>query len=381
MTKHGLKLILYLNEPRGMPDAFFKMHPDWRGVKAERSDRYALCTSNPDVLEKLSKGVETLFRKVPELGGLFCITMSENLTNCFSKGCSDPAQFCPRCAKRTAPEVIVKCWRPLNAGRTEKKADAEVIAWSWAWSPDWDEDVIARLPSGVKLMMVSESHLETDCCGGIKGKVIDYSISKPGPGPTFARLANKARKAKIPIIAKVQLNNTWENSAVPYIPVPGLVQEHLDNLRALGVKDFMVSWTLSGYSGGNIPLLDKSKEELAKERFGSAASEILKACSFFDKGFRFFPFNHPQIKSAQKIRTTGSICCLKERKPGMRRHWLASPMMICTLGGIFGFYPEDRFRGCFCPFGRNLADRFEFSENGRCQVPVINRQITGNLLV
>ena len=57
MAKYGLKLILYLNEPRGMPDAFFKMHPDWRGAKHVYNDIYALCTSNPAVLEQLSKGI------------------------------------------------------------------------------------------------------------------------------------------------------------------------------------------------------------------------------------------------------------------------------------------------------------------------------------
>ena len=368
MAKYGLKLILYINEPRGMPDAFFKMHPDWRGAKAANNDLYALCTSNPAVLQQLSKGVETLFRKVPELGGLFCITMSENLTNCFSKTSSGQIPSCPLCAKRTHADVIIEVLQALESGAHRANPAAEVIAWSWAWSPDWDEEVVSRLPAKVKLMMVSESYLETDCCGGIKGQVLDYSISKPGPGPAFTRLAAKACKAGVPVIAKVQLNNTWENSAVPYIPVPGLVQEHLAKLRALGVQDFMVSWTLGGYPGGNIPLLDKSKEVLAAEKYGSAASEILKACSFFDKGFRFFPFHFTgQIYLAPQ--NYGPVNLLFAEETGYKATMIGFPYddLDSWTGG--GFYPEDRFEEAFARLSELWQVGLNILKQAAAQVP------------
>lgn len=346
MAKYGLKLILYLNEPRGMPDAFFKMHPDWRGAKHVYNDIYALCTSNPAVLEQLSKGIETLFRKVPELGGLFCITMSENLTNCFSGTAQGKLPSCPLCAKRSRADVIVEVLQALESGAHRANPAAEVIAYSWGWLPDWDEEIVARLPPGVKLLMVSESFLETDCCGGIKGEVIDYSISKPGPGPAFTRLAAQARNAGVPVIAKVQLNNTWENSAVPYIPVPGLVEEHLNNLRALGVRDFMVTWTLGGYPGGNIPLLDKSKEALAAEKYGSAASEVLRACSFFDKGFRYFPFHYTaQIYLAPQ--NYGPVNLLFAEETGYKATMVGFPYDDLASWTGNGFYPEDRFEEAF----------------------------------
>ncbi|MFA6930644.1 MAG: hypothetical protein WCT05_09970 [Lentisphaeria bacterium] len=347
MARHGLKLILYLNEPRGMPDEFFKMHPDWRGAKSPSDHLYALCTSNPAVLQQLSQGVETLFRKVPELGGLFCITMSENLTNCFSKTAADNVPPCSLCCKRTHAEVISEVIQTLERGAHRANPNAEVIAWSWGWSPEWDAEVIARLPKQVKLMMVSESYLETDCCGGVKGKVIDYSISKPGPGPAFIRLAALAKKAGIPVIAKVQLNNTWENSAVPYIPVPGLVQEHLDKLRALGVQDFMVSWTLGGYPGGNLRLLDLTKEQLINDKFGTAAAaEMLKAFSFFDKAFRLFPFNSTaQIYLAPQ--NYGPANLLFAQETGYTATMIGFPYddLKSWCGG--DFYPESCFEEAF----------------------------------
>ena len=291
MAARGIKLMLYLNEPRSLPDEFFEDHPDWRGEHARNAARSALCTSVPDVLERLRKGVETLFRNVPELGGLFCITMSENLTNCWSKSSMEMLPKCPRCKGRNPADVVAEVLQALEAGAHAVNPTAEVIAWSWAWQKPWDEELIAKLPKGVKLMCVSENALPTNV-GGCPGKVNDYSISKPGPGPTAQRMWAVARKAGVPCVAKTQFNNTWELSAVPYLPVPGLVEEHINNLRALGIKDFMVSWTLGGYPGGNIRLLTKSKQQLTEEDFGDAAPLILKAYDTFDESFRHFPFDN-----------------------------------------------------------------------------------------
>ena len=48
-------------------------------------------------------------------------------------------------------------------------------------------------------------------------------------------------------MAKVQLNNSWELSAVPYLPVMDLVAEHCHNLATAGVDGMMLSWSLGGY--------------------------------------------------------------------------------------------------------------------------------------
>ncbi|NLF94468.1 MAG: hypothetical protein GX564_11340, partial [Oligosphaeraceae bacterium] len=344
MAKFRLKLILYINEPRGMPDEFFRQHPDWRGSKAANKDLYALCTSHPEVLPRLSLGVEELFRQVPELGGLFCITMSENLTNCWSKSSRENPPACPRCARQSPAEIVSGVIRALAEGVHRSSPAAEVIAWNWAWHPSWDEQVVSALPPGVKLMLVSETHLETSCCGGIKGQVVDYSISKPGPGPVFRRLLSCARAAGVPVIAKVQLNNSWENSAVPYLPVPGLVEEHLDNLRALDIEDFMVSWTLGGYPGGNLPLLTKRKEELFTEYFQDAGGEILSACAYFDRAFRLLPFNSTNLLYTGP-QNYGPLNTLFEHPTGYRATMVGFP--YDDLQAWRGIYPEDTFIAAF----------------------------------
>lgn len=344
MAKFGLKLILYINEPRAMPEEFFQLHPTWRGTKAVNSDIYALCTSNPEVLPLLSQGVQELFQQVPDLGGLFCITMSENLTNCWSKKTPENPPFCPHCAGKSPAEIVAGVICALAEGAHQAKPEAEVIAWNWAWNPAWDEQVVSLLPPGVKLMLVSETSLATDCCGGYKGQISDYSISKPGPGPVFRRLSACARRAGLPVIAKVQVNNSWENSAVPYIPVPGLVEEHLDNLRALGIKDFMVSWTLGGYPGGNLPLLSKRKETLFEEYFSTAAPEILRACAYFDRAFRLLPLNSTHLLYTGP-QNYGPVNTLFAAPTGYSATMVGFP--YDDLRAWRGIYPGDKFRQTF----------------------------------
>jgi hypothetical protein len=285
-NSYGIDIYLYLNEPRGMPLEFFNNHPEWKGVKYK--DRHALCTSNPQVLESLKNGVKRLFEEVPGLAGVFTITMSENLTNCWSRY---SGESCPRCADRTPAEIIAEVNTAIKEGIHSVKPEAKVIVWNWCWRYPWDEKAVEMLPDGVKLMCVSETDIETDICG-IKGKVADYTISQTGPGPTARRLWNKAKERGMEIAAKVQLNNTWECSAVPYIPVSGLIEKHLKRLTQAGVSDLMVGWTLGGWPGGNLKFLDYPRNVVEQEYYGTGVTgEISAAFNCFDKAFENFPLN------------------------------------------------------------------------------------------
>lgn len=376
MRRHGLKLMLYLNEPRGMPAEFFRTcQPAWKGARARHADMYALCTSQPALLDQLGAGVEQLFRAVPELGGFFCITMSENLTHCWSKSSFPQSPTtCPRCASQTPASTVAAVIRAMAAGAWRANPDADVIAWNWAWQAPWDEEIVANLPTGVKLMMVSETALETRCCGDIRGEVIDYSISKPGPGPYFRRLAACARGQGVPVIAKVQLNNTWENSAVPYIPVPGLVEEHLDRLRALDVNDFMVSWTLGGFPGGNLPLLDSGREPLYRQRFGAeAAPLILQACRRFEEGFRLFPFNGTsQIYTAPQ--TFGPASLLFAEPTGYHATMIGFPYDDLAGWTGDGFYPPDPFAQAFAEISHHWEEGVRMLAQAEPLVPAEARE-------
>ena len=80
--EHGIRVFLYLNEPRAMPLGFFQERPHLKGVTED--DHAALCTSEPEVRRFMTESVAAICRAVPELGGFFSITASENLTNCRS---------------------------------------------------------------------------------------------------------------------------------------------------------------------------------------------------------------------------------------------------------------------------------------------------------
>ena len=289
--EYGIRIYLYLNEPRGLPQSTFEGHPEWGGaVNAEGNQ--AFCTQNQEMLAALSAAIQSLCEKVPGIGGFFAITQSENLTHCLSRPIAELQSECPACSKEEKPvNGIVRILTAINDGIKASKIDADLIAWSWAWKSEWDESVLKALPKDIRIQCVSETDLETDCMG-IRGKVLDYSIAKVGPGPTAKRLWDLARKYQHEVVAKIQINTTWENAYLPYIPAPQLVKRHLEHLRACGVTDYMLSWTLGGYPGGNLELLDMSVEELALKRFGQeTAVKIEEVWDFFSKGFELFPFH------------------------------------------------------------------------------------------
>ena len=82
--KYGIGVYLYMNEPRAMPAAFFKNRAELAGVR--ESELTALCTSHPAVRQWMGDALAHVFRQVPDLGGVYAITASENLTNCASHG-------------------------------------------------------------------------------------------------------------------------------------------------------------------------------------------------------------------------------------------------------------------------------------------------------
>ncbi len=290
LGEFGIGLFLYLNEPRALPEAIAARHPGWAGTpNPDGSGTRAVCIGNPEVSGALRSGVAALCRAVPELGGILSITMSENLTHCLSK---TAVTDCPRCRNLENPAAnVIAVLSAICDGMRDAQSHARLIAWSWAWSPEWDTQILDALPRDIELMCVSETGLETDC-RGVRGRILDYSLAHPGPGPVASRLWQYARNQGRRIVAKLQLNATWELSSLPYVPVPQLAKRHLEHLAELGIGDFMLSWTLGGAPGGNLPLVDCTVREWCERRFGRHhAAAIEAACRKFSQGFGQFPFD------------------------------------------------------------------------------------------
>ncbi len=294
---YGIKVYLYLNEPRAMPLTFFEKYPHLKGVTI--GDYAAMCTSVPEVHQYLSDAVSGLCRQVPGLGGFFTITMSENLTNCWSR-IFESENTCPVCEKRKPHDVMAEINTTIYNAISSVDPNMRMLVWTWGWNrADGfnDDECIKNLPDGVSVMNVSEESMPYDIAGA-KGTVLDYTMSLIAPGDRAKHIWSAAKKYGKNTAAKVQINDTWECSTVPYIPVFGLVKGHIERLMSLGVDDLMLSWTLGGAPSPNIKITsqyfffeEEGITDMLPSLYGEYAETVRQATSMFDEAFREFPFS------------------------------------------------------------------------------------------
>jgi hypothetical protein len=313
---------------------------------------YAMCTSHPEVRQWLAESLEHVVRKVPDLGGFFCITMSENLTNCFSQGESwgknaPQATGCPRCSRRNSWDVIGEVIQTFKNGVRRASDAVEIIVWDWGWGDALSERLIPALPRDARFLSLSEWD-QPITRGGVNTTVGEYSISVVGPGPRALRNWQMARNAGIRTMAKVQFNNTWEISAVPYIPVPPLVLKHAGNLAKAGISGLMASWTCGGYPSPNLAAArefyfeprraeDQVLLAVAASRYGTpAASMVVDAWKQFSRAFEEFPYG----VAIYVIPTQhGPANLLRRRPTGHRASMILFPQD--DLESWCGAYPAD----------------------------------------
>jgi len=298
--KYGIRVYLYMNEPRAMPVAFFDKRPEVGGVHDAQGEYRALCTSHPAVRQWMGGALAHVFRKVPGLGGVYSITASENLTSCASLG---GWKACQRCKTRSDTDIIAEVVGVIEEGVHRGNSSASVIVSDWGWKKHGDApDIIARLPKSVWLMSVSEWSKQIER-GGIETQVGEYSISAVGPGPRAVGHWAAATEAGLKRAAEIQFNNTCEIASLPYLPVMDLVAEHLRNLAPVKLDGMLIGWTMGGHPSPNfelaqrlsrtpMPDVDTVLDSLAGERFGpGGAAHARKAWSFMSEAFRQYPFH------------------------------------------------------------------------------------------
>lgn len=288
LEKYGMKLFLYLNEPRSMPERFFDQYPELKGhIFSE--DKICMCVSTQQVQEYLTGAIETLCRAVPNIGGFFTITRSENPTNCYSHtepNNPDAVCTCPRCSQRPLADVICDTIACFRNGADRVDPSIKVIAWSWRWDSH-NMDIIAKLPERVILLSQSELDVPFDI-GGARGAVLDYSMSIIGPGERAMAEWDAAAHRGIETGAKVQVNTTWEASTVPAIPVYQAIEEHIQRIKQAGVSHLLLSWTLGGYPSRSVAHAAKYFYEHSNF---SEDPIITQASYVFSQAFREFPFH------------------------------------------------------------------------------------------
>ncbi len=351
--KFGIKVYLYLNEPRGMSGAFFKDHPEIRGHKNHKVDEYAMCTSTKEVRDYLYNAVHTLCENVPELGGLFIISRSENITNCYSHSTSQTIE-CPRCKQRKDYEVVSEVINIIEKAAHSVNPSIKIFAWAWAWSTagfDY-EKCIQLVNKNAIIMNVSENGKDY-VIGGIHGAVNDYSMSIIGPSDFTRHIWNIAKQSGHRIAAKVQINNTWECSTVPYIPVFDNVKKHMQNLINEGVGDIMLSWTLGGWPSPNIKIAsqyffedigeDNDKLSVSESLYGQYSDIVDDMTNTLSKAFKEFPFHIQTVY--QGPQNAGVSNPLYLQKTGLKS------TMTCfafdSLERWRSIYPEQVFKNQF----------------------------------
>jgi len=359
--KHGIGIYMYLNEPRSMPVSFFEKHPELKGVV--EGDWAAMCSSTEPVKEYIRGAVANIVREVPDLAGFFTITASENLTNCWSH---HQGANCPRCKERGPETVVAEVDTLIRDGIASAGGNTRLLAWDWGWQDPWAEGIISRLPKDVAVISVSEWSIPI-VRGGIESVVGEYSISEVGPGPRATRHWGLARQNGLQTIAKVQANNTWELSTVPYIPALENVARHAANLRDAGVNGLMLSWTLGGYPSPNLevfaemgradaPSVDEALLRVASRRFGQdLAPDVVAAWKSFSAAFSEYPFNIGGLYSGPQ--QMGPANPLWETPTGYTATMVGFP--YDDVDRWRSVFPPDVYAGQF----RKMADGFDAAIN------------------
>lgn len=299
--KYGIGVYLYLNEPRAMPLSFFNERPELKGVT--EGDLASLCIGKAEVRKYIINSVSYICKNAPGLAGIITITASEYLTNCWSHG---KGETCPECSERGSSEVIsdvnglfLQGIKKASPGKRERQ---RLIVWDWGWKDGDRKEIIQHLPREATVMSVSEWGIPLDR-GGIASTVNEYSMSAIGPGEHARETWRLASERGCDNFAKIQVNNTWEISTVPYIPVTENVARHAAKLRETGIEGIMASWTLGGYPSPNLDVLKEMTENpeitvsdgmasVAEKWFGrDAAPQVVKAWCDYSRAFNYFPYH------------------------------------------------------------------------------------------
>ena len=298
-AKYGIKVYLYMNEPRAMPREFFEVNEERKGfMGVQQGTQFAMCTSCPEVRRWVRDSLRQVFSQVPGLGGIFTITMSENLTNCASRW---KREKCPRCRNRTDGEIVAEINSTMIEGMAAGNPEAEALIWNWQWPKNEEAAIIAALPRrNCRLMAVSENGIKIRR-GGVDAVENDYSISIVGPGDNARRFWGFAKANGIPAVAKVQAANSWELSSFPYMPVMDLVAQHAVNLANEGVNGVMLSWSLGCCPSPNLRVYRELRrgetdkegvlDRMAAEMYGVNAKKARAAWTAFSNGFTNYPFS------------------------------------------------------------------------------------------
>lgn len=309
---YGIRIFVFCIEPEARPlgDVLFTRYPRLKGHALE--DCAAFCTATSFGKRYLEEAALTLFRRVPDLGGLILIPVGERLTQCASieQPAGNPGAGhcnCPRCRSRDPDVILAETLRALRRGMDQSNPAAELISWPYGQWAMWGErrmvESARHVPEGVILQHNFETggnHMQL----GKERPLWDYWLSVAGPSPCFRKAAMAARRNGTRVSAKLQVGCSHEIATVPHMPVPGLLYRKYRAMRDIEVSVAMQSW----YFGNNPSLMTKAAALLSFDPFppnedaflrqladlfwGKKATKVAKAWGWFTKAYANYPANH-----------------------------------------------------------------------------------------
>ncbi len=294
LAKYGIKFWIYINEPRALPEEYFEGNEDLKGQKTE--GKVAFCTSKKRVQEYLAAATTEICKNVPNLGGFITITASENHTNCYSRMYLKEID-CPECKKRTPADIVSEINNIVVDAAKKVNPEIEVIAWTWGFLQHVGQraatnSAIEKLDKRISVMCTAEEHLDFNMYGK-DFNIYDYTISKVSPSKMTLESWKKARETNHSLTAKVQINNSWECSTVPFVPVFKTIEQNMKNILAEGVTNMMLSWTLGGYPSDTLKIASayffNDSPDMYRVLYGSYADAVKKATALFSDAYKEYP--------------------------------------------------------------------------------------------
>ena len=314
--RYGIRTYIFSIEPRAWEadSPAPRLYPELAGALMRDGKRY-FCPSGESGRQYLYQSVNSIFKAVPNLGGLINISHGERPTTCLSalSAVGEGRIECPRCSGLAPWQIHHASLSAMERGMHDAAPGAELI--SWLYMPhtlgprrndlaDWVYEIPAHTPKNVILQFNFESGVRRkefgkEFVGG------DYWISTPGPSAPFERIARTAQENQTAVSAKIQTANSHEVATVPNIPVPSLLYRKFAAMQRLGVSHTMLCWYFGNYPG----LMNKAAGELATTPFPQdenaflrrlaeiywgedAAPKVVQAWKHFSAGYENYPLTN-----------------------------------------------------------------------------------------
>lgn len=281
--RYGIRTYLFTIEPRAwgnQPPYYMDIHildkyPELGG--ARQGNIVYFCPMSTTAKDYLYQVVNTIFKEIPDLGGMINISHGERATTCASTlaAAGGGTNNCPRCSNKAQWEILYASLSAMEKGMHDAAPEAELISWHYMGTsneyPDWVYEIPSHTPEGVILQFqfetgVTKTEFGKKLVGG------DYWLSTPGPSERFEKQAKIARDHRTMVSAKIQTGNSHEVASIPYIPAPLLIYKKFSAMHRLDVTHTMLGWYFGNYPG----LMIKSAGELAFSPFPADETSFLE---------------------------------------------------------------------------------------------------------